>query len=153
MQHNLKLQVEQGRPGPEDLCRVSWRLEAASPEDVLGWALKTYADGLTLSLSFGGAEGMVLLDMLWRQGARVRIFTLDTGLLFKETLEFRKKIMKRFDLDAEQTDAILELKLYRLARLEILVIQQELAGARKRSRDLNALLNDEPKRSKSDGAR
>src|SRR4029450_8578988 len=27
------------------------------------------------------------------------------------------KIMKRFDLDAEQTDAILELKLYRLARL------------------------------------
>ena len=37
-----------------------------------------------------------------------------------------EKIMKRFSLDAEQTDAILELKLYRLARLEILVIQQEL---------------------------
>ena len=36
-------------------------------------------------------------------------------------------IMKRFDLDADQTDAILELKIYRLARLEILVIQQELA--------------------------
>ena len=34
-----------------------------------------------------------------------------------------EKIMKRFSLDAEQTDAILELKLYRLARLEILVIQ------------------------------
>src|SRR6185436_3193992 len=33
------------------------------------------------------------------------------------------KIMSRFKLDAEQTDAILELKLYRLARLEILVIQ------------------------------
>ena len=30
------------------------------------------------------------------------------------------KIMTRFELDAEQTDAILELKLYRLARLEIL---------------------------------
>ena len=28
-----------------------------------------------------------------------------------------EKIMKRFDLDAEQTDAILELKIYRLARL------------------------------------
>ena len=38
-----------------------------------------------------------------------------------------EKIMKRFELDAEQTDAILELKLYRLARLEILVIQNELA--------------------------
>ena len=35
------------------------------------------------------------------------------------------KIMKRFKLDEEQTDAILELKLYRLAKLEILVIQEE----------------------------
>src|SRR4029434_10429401 len=38
-----------------------------------------------------------------------------------------EKIIKRFGLDAEQTDAILELKLYRLARLEVLVIQNELA--------------------------
>src|SRR5690606_20293726 len=45
-----------------------------------------------------------------------------------------EKIMKRFSLDAEQTDAILELKLYRLARLEILVIQNELAEKRKRAR-------------------
>ena len=46
------------------------------------------------------------------------------------------KIMKRFGLDAEQTDAILELKLYRLARLEILVIQNELADKRKRARQI-----------------
>ncbi len=56
------------------------------------------------------------------------------------------KIMKRFALDAEQTDAILELKLYRLARLEILVIQNELADKRKRVRQINALLNDEEAR-------
>ncbi len=53
------------------------------------------------------------------------------------------KIMKRFSLDVEQTDAILELKLYRLARLEILVIQQELAEKRKRSRQIAGLLKDE----------
>ena len=47
-----------------------------------------------------------------------------------------EKIMKRFDLDEEQTDAILELKLYRLARLEILVIQNELADKRKRARQI-----------------
>ena len=47
-----------------------------------------------------------------------------------------EKIMKRFELDAEQTDAILELKLYRLARLEILVIQNELADKRKRARQI-----------------
>jgi len=53
------------------------------------------------------------------------------------------KIVKRFDLDAEQVDAILELKLYRLARLEILVIQNELADKRKRARQLGGLLRDE----------
>ena len=50
------------------------------------------------------------------------------------------KIMARFTLDAEQTDAILELKIYRLARLEILVIQQELAEKRKRAKEIGGLL-------------
>jgi DNA gyrase subunit A len=54
-----------------------------------------------------------------------------------------EKIMKRFALDAEQTDAILELKLYRLARLEIQVIQNELAEKRKRARQIATLLKDE----------
>jgi DNA gyrase subunit A len=54
-----------------------------------------------------------------------------------------EKIIKRFGLDAEQTDAILELKLYRLARLEILVIQNELAEKRKRARQISGLLKDE----------
>ena len=54
-----------------------------------------------------------------------------------------EKIIKRFELDAEQTDAILELKLYRLARLEILVIQNELAEKRKRSRQIGGLLRDD----------
>ena len=56
------------------------------------------------------------------------------------------KIMKRFQLDAEQTDAILELKLYRLARLEILVIQNELTDKRKRARQITGLLKDEDSR-------
>jgi DNA gyrase subunit A len=54
-----------------------------------------------------------------------------------------ERIMKRFDLDADQTDAILELKIYRLARLEILVIRTELDEKRKRARQIGALLKDE----------
>jgi DNA gyrase subunit A len=56
------------------------------------------------------------------------------------------KIMKRFALDDAQTDAILELKLYRLARLEILVIQNELKEKRARTRQINALLKDDAAR-------
>jgi DNA gyrase subunit A len=57
-----------------------------------------------------------------------------------------EKIIARFKLDADQTDAILELKIYRLARLEILVIRQELEDKRKRARQINALLKDEDSR-------
>jgi DNA gyrase subunit A len=54
--------------------------------------------------------------------------------------------MKKYDLDAEQTDAILELKIYRLARLEILVIRKELEDKRRRVRQINTLLKDESAR-------
>ena len=56
------------------------------------------------------------------------------------------QIIKRFDLDADQTDAILELKIYRLARLEILVIRKELEEKRRRTRQINTLLKDENSR-------
>ena len=57
-----------------------------------------------------------------------------------------EKIMERFKLDAEQTDAILELKIYRLARLEILIIREELATKRKRGRVITGFLRNEAKR-------
>jgi DNA gyrase subunit A len=57
-----------------------------------------------------------------------------------------QKIMKRFELDAEQTDAILELKLYRLARLEIQIIRDELEARRKRARQIGTLLKEEQSR-------
>ena len=57
-----------------------------------------------------------------------------------------RRIMGRFELDAEQTDAILELKVYRLARLEIIVIREELAAKRHREREIAGLLGDEDRR-------
>ena len=56
------------------------------------------------------------------------------------------KITTTFGLDAEQADAILELKVYRLARLEILIIRRELADKRERQAEITALLGDEPAR-------
>ncbi len=55
-----------------------------------------------------------------------------------------KKIMAKFkQLDTEQTDAILELKLYRLARLEIQLITDELKEKKKRAMQIKKLLRDE----------
>jgi len=57
-----------------------------------------------------------------------------------------QSVMTRFELDADQTDAILELKIYRLARLEILIIRNELDAKRRRAREIDALLADEQSR-------
>ena len=54
-----------------------------------------------------------------------------------------EKIGRRFELDAEQVDAILELKLYRLARLEIQIIRDEWDEKRRRVRQIGSLLKDE----------
>lgn len=64
------------------------------------------------------------------------------------------KIMKRFPvsegsrgkqdgLDEEQTDAILELKLYRLAKLEINLVTDELSAKEKRAREIQKLLEED----------
>ena len=54
------------------------------------------------------------------------------------------KIMKRFkQLDAEQTEAILELKLYRLAKLEINLVTDELKAKKKRANAIRKLLKDD----------
>lgn len=53
------------------------------------------------------------------------------------------KLMARFDLDAIQTEAVLETKLYKLSRLEIDSIREELADKEAKAAVLRDLLDDE----------
>ncbi len=57
-----------------------------------------------------------------------------------------EKLMVRFKIDSEQVDAILELRLYRLAQLEINLIREELAEKGKEASRLAALLKSAPAR-------
>ncbi len=84
--------------GREGLARASERLNDSPPQDILRWAVDVYGEDLTLSVSFGNPEGMVLLDMLSRITDRAQVFTLDTGFLFEETIRFREEAMKRYPL-------------------------------------------------------
>jgi DNA gyrase subunit A len=56
-----------------------------------------------------------------------------------------EKLMKRFELTGVQTEAILELKLYKLARLEILAITEELKDKRAAAKEIKAILGDKKK--------
>ncbi len=55
------------------------------------------------------------------------------------------KIIKRFKLDEIQTDAILELKLYRLAKLEINVIRDELEAKAAEAKRIEKILKSDDK--------
>ncbi|PRQ10007.1 DNA gyrase/topoisomerase IV subunit A [Enhygromyxa salina] len=56
-----------------------------------------------------------------------------------------KKLIKAFDLDQIQADAVLDTRLYKLAKLEILKIQEELAEKRKRAKQIRAILKSDTK--------
>jgi phosphoadenosine phosphosulfate reductase len=65
--------------------------------------VETYGEKLTMNVSFGNPEGMVLLDMASciPQARKVRVFTLDTGLLFGETADFREQVRERYGLNLD----------------------------------------------------
>ena len=86
-------------PGLEALARESELLEGADPRGHR-WAVETYGEGLALSASFGGGEGMAL-DMISRVTDKVTVLTIDTGFIFKETAEFREEVMRRYKLPVE----------------------------------------------------
>jgi DNA gyrase subunit A len=56
-----------------------------------------------------------------------------------------EKLMKRFELSDLQTEAILELKLYKLARLEIQIIIEELKAKRAEAKEIEGILKDKRK--------
>ncbi|GIW70963.1 MAG: DNA topoisomerase (ATP-hydrolyzing) [Planctomycetota bacterium] len=58
----------------------------------------------------------------------------------------RQRLCARFGLDAEQAEAVLQTRIYRLARLEIARLEQELGDRRAEASRLERLLASEPAR-------
>jgi len=75
-------------------------LEEATPQEILRWAVETYYPKLTMATAFG-AEGCVILAMLAEIEPRVRVFNLDTGYQFPETLALRERIRQRYGIEVE----------------------------------------------------
>jgi phosphoadenosine phosphosulfate reductase len=88
----------------ESLVEISARLDGKSPEAILRWAVGTYFPRLTMATAFG-AEGCCIIHMLAQIEPRVRIFNLDTGYQFPETLELRERIAQRYGIIVEYVRA------------------------------------------------
>jgi phosphoadenosine phosphosulfate reductase len=79
-------------------------LEAASAQDVLAYAVERFHPRLKMACSFQKEES-VLVHMLTTIEPGARIFTIDTGVLFPETLATWKHFEDRFGVDFEVVDA------------------------------------------------
>ena len=87
----------------EDFRIISDELEGRPAEHVLAWAADRFAGRIVLTCSWQ-MQSSVLVDMIDRIGAEVRIAELDTGLLFPETYETRERLIERYGLEVERID-------------------------------------------------
>src|SRR5271165_3494954 len=85
---------------PEQITAWSQELNGATAQGILRWAVATFGRGLTMATAFG-AEGCCLIHMLAEIDPGVRIFNLDTGYQFTETLELRERIRQRYGIAVE----------------------------------------------------
>jgi phosphoadenosine phosphosulfate reductase len=84
----------------EPLAASNHSLRGQTPQEVLRWAVSHFHPRLTMATAFG-AEGCCLIHMLAEIEPNVRIFNLDTGYQFPETLELRERIKARYGIAVE----------------------------------------------------
>ena len=84
----------------EEWTEVNADLAGATPHDIIQWAVDRFYPRLTMATAFG-AEGCILLHLLAEIEPRVRVFNLDTGYQFPETLDLRDRIAERYGIEVE----------------------------------------------------
>jgi phosphoadenosine phosphosulfate reductase len=79
-------------------------LESASAQEVIAYAVERFHPQLTMACSFQKEES-VLAHMLLEVEPAARVFTIDTGVLFPETLATWRAFEERYSLEVEVQDA------------------------------------------------
>ncbi|HYR21191.1 MAG TPA: phosphoadenylyl-sulfate reductase [Myxococcales bacterium] len=80
---------------PADIASAAAELEGAPAEEALRWAAERFPGRVGFATAFG-AEGCVLLEAIAREKLAIDVFTLDTGLLFPETVELWHELERRY---------------------------------------------------------
>jgi phosphoadenylyl-sulfate reductase (thioredoxin) len=82
---------------PSEIASADAELEGASLEAILRYAATRFPGRVGFATAFG-PEGCVIVDAIAREGLAIDIFTLDTGLLFPETIELWETLERRYGL-------------------------------------------------------
>lgn len=94
---------------PAEVKELNQRFDASSTEEILAWAWRRFGARAAIGTSFQGA-GLVMMHLAKKHGLGFPTFTLDTGLLFPETYELRRRLEDFFQIRIEglQPDLTLE---------------------------------------------
>jgi phosphoadenosine phosphosulfate reductase len=80
--------------------RTAPDLEGLTAQEVLEHVVREHHPRLAVACSFQ-KEASVILDMLLRIEPEVRVFTLDTGVLFPETYETWRRVEQHYGIEVE----------------------------------------------------
>jgi phosphoadenosine phosphosulfate reductase len=78
------------------------RFSEAPTEEILAWAWERFGKKAAIGTSFQGA-GLVMMHLAKQHNLQFPVFTLDTGLLFPETLELKKRLEDFFGYETGWT--------------------------------------------------
>ena len=82
---------------PNLAARLDAELRHAHPRTIIEAAVETFGERLALVSSFG-AESAVLLDLMAKVKPDIPVLFLDTGMLFGQTLDYRKSLAAHLGL-------------------------------------------------------
>jgi phosphoadenosine phosphosulfate reductase len=85
---------------PAEVAALSQEFESASANEILRWAYEQFGRSAAIGTSFQGA-GLVAIHHAVSAGLPLPVFTIDTGLLFPETLELKARLEAYFGIVIE----------------------------------------------------
>ncbi len=83
-----------------ELLSLNARLAGQSTTEVLKWAWEHFGSRAAIGTSFQGA-GLVMMHLAKQQGLAFPVFTIDTGLLFPESIDLKRRLEEFYGFEIE----------------------------------------------------
>lgn len=85
---------------PAEVHSLDERFNQQPAEEILGWAWERFGARASIGTSFQGA-GLAMIHLARQNNFQFPVFTIDTGLLFPETVALKKLLEEFFGLTIE----------------------------------------------------
>jgi phosphoadenosine phosphosulfate reductase len=86
-----------------ELREIEERFQNSATEGILQWAWERFGEKAAIGTSFQGA-GLVMIHLARTHNIPLPVFTLDTGLLFPETVALKKRLEEFFQIKIESLE-------------------------------------------------